>query len=252
VLRDLSPPWRDLEFMSPLSSERADRLAAYLCEVNGVVIEIGCGWAELLLRVVAAAPNLTAIGIDTDVASIGHGRQLAADRGIADRVTLTSDAAVLPATAAAAISVGATHAWAPPASDEAEPLHYAEALARIRSLLPVGGRAVYGEGIWTQAPTPAAITALGGREDEMVSRDELVAIATNAGFIVDGVDEATEREWDDFEAGYVAGYRRWLATHSTDHTSAAAVRERLDRQRDAYLNGYKGVLGFAYLELRAE
>jgi hypothetical protein len=237
--------------MSPLSAERAGRLVDFLADVDGVIVEIGCGWAELLLRAVTVAPRATAIGIDLDEAAIAHGHRSAAERGLADRVVLTSHESALPSNAAAALSVAATHAWAPPATGGSEPLHYDRALARIRSLLAAGGRVGYGEGIWSRPPTAAAVAALGGREDEMVDLDHLVRIATDSGFDVASAEVATEQEWDEFESGYVERYRRWLAAHPDGHPDAAEVRGRLERQRDAYLNGYRGVLGFAYLELMA-
>jgi SAM-dependent methyltransferase len=250
---ELDPVWRDLDFMSPLSRRRAAGLAAFLAGTQGLIVDVGCGWAELLLQTIAAAPAATALGIDLDVAAIAHGRSLAAGRGLSRRVALTTDAAdsALPARAAAAICVGSTHAWAPPSGDAPEPLHYDRALTRIRSLLPVGGRVVYGEGVWSRPPTPAAIQHLGGREDEMVTLEALIGIASGAGFTVEAADIATQEEWDDFETGYVERFRRWLAEHAADHPDAAEVRERIAHQEDAYHNGYRGVLGFAYLELAA-
>ncbi|HEY3557150.1 MAG TPA: class I SAM-dependent methyltransferase [Kribbella sp.] len=249
----LSPPWVDLTFMSPLSEARAERLAGFLADdLRGVVVDVGCGWAELLLRVVAAAPDSTGIGIDLDSEAIKQGRQLAADRGLSSRVTLldadASDA--LPEQADAIICVGATHAWAPPVEPD-EPLHYERALRRMRSLMPRGSRLVYGEGIWSRTPTPAAVAALGGRDDEMITLAELVEVATGAGYAVIGAHEASTDEWDEFESGYNACYARWLAAHPADHEDAAEVVKRARAQQTAYLAGYRNILGLAYLELIA-
>ena len=53
-----APSSDDLKFMTPLSQERADRLVAIAIEglAHGTVLDLGCGWAELLLQVIAAAP----------------------------------------------------------------------------------------------------------------------------------------------------------------------------------------------------
>lgn len=63
--------------------------------------------------------------------------------------------------------------------------------------------------------------------------------------------EASQDEWDTFESGYTARFARWLATHPSDHPDAADVRDRAARQRKAYFEGYRGVLGLAYLGLLA-
>jgi hypothetical protein len=254
---ELSPPYRDLMFMSPLSERRADRLARFIAAGNpAVVVDLGCGWAELLLRAVHAASGSRGIGIDRDADALEHGRSLAADRGITDRVELIDgDAgAVAPAAADAVICLGATQIWAGPVPEGTpftEPIDYRSALTAIRALVPPGGRVVYGEGIWSAAPTDAAIAPLAGRTDEFVTLHELVQVAVDCGFMPMGVHEATLDEWDAFESGYSACFARWLTDHAADDPDAPAVRERAQRQRAAYLGGYRGILGMAYLELLA-
>ena len=74
------PLHQDLTFLSPLSEERADRLVAFLTEHEpATVLDVGCGWAELLLRVLEAAPRATGLGIDLDEESLAHARRVAAD-----------------------------------------------------------------------------------------------------------------------------------------------------------------------------
>ena len=56
----LPPLWDDLLFLSPMSSDRADALAGWVADglrEGGTVLDVGCGWAELLLRVLAGAPT---------------------------------------------------------------------------------------------------------------------------------------------------------------------------------------------------
>jgi hypothetical protein len=56
-----------LDFNAPSSSRRADAIAKALAGAEpSMVLDIGCGWSELLLRVLAAAPDATGTGIDTD------------------------------------------------------------------------------------------------------------------------------------------------------------------------------------------
>ena len=254
---ELSPPYLDLVFMSPLSESRADRLADFIAAGHPeVILDLGCGWAELLLRTLVAAPGARGVGIDRDRASIERARSLAVTRDVADRVDLVvGDAGnEAPIAADAVICLGASQIWAgsvPAGEAFTQPLDYRSALTAIRGLVPQGGRVVYGDGIWSAPPTDAAIAPLAGRIDEFVTLPELVAVAVDCGFMPFACHEATLDEWDAFESGYSACYARWLAEHPDDHPDAAAVRDMAQRQRTGYLSGYRGILGMAYLELLA-
>jgi SAM-dependent methyltransferase len=252
---DLPPLFDDLEFLSPLSGARADQLVRWLAAGlvdGGTVLDVGCGWGELLLRVAAAAPLSRAIGIDLDEERIAEARRRAGSRGLDGRATfLVSDAAAAgPSPVESLVAVGATQVWGPEVAEQ-RPLDYGSALAAMRSRLTRGGRLVYGDAIWTRSPTPAATAPLSGRDDEFATLAELVDLTTGHGFAVAGAREATLDEWDEFESGFNAGRATWLATHPDDHAGAAEVREQGARQRHSYLHGYRGVLGMAYLQLLA-
>jgi SAM-dependent methyltransferase len=250
---DLAPAFEDLVFMAPLSQFRATRLVRFLADgLTGIVVDIGCGWGELLLQVVAAAPFSTGIGVDRDRESVEHGRLLAEERGLSDRVTLIAGDCkdALPDHADAVILVGASHVWNPP-SDKLPPMAYEKALSEIRSRIDPGARVVYAEAIWSAPPTETAAGALGGRLDEHRSLAAVVDLAVDAGFATFGVHESNLDEWDEFESGCGACYTRWLLAHETDHPDAEEVRATARDQHDRYFRAYRGVLGFGYLELVA-
>jgi cyclopropane fatty-acyl-phospholipid synthase-like methyltransferase len=247
-----TPLHRDLTFLAPLSEARAARLVAFLAEDEpSTVLDLGCGWGELLLRVLEAAPGARGQGVDLDEATLATAYRRAVDRGLADRASFEArDARGVSGTYGAVSCIGASQIWGPDV-DEAQPLDYASALTALRALLPRGGRLVYGEGVWTSPPTPAATAPLAGRDDEYVSLGELVTLAKDHGFAVLAAHEAGLDEWDAFESGFAAGYARWLADHDADDPEAAEVRELAERQHSAYFGGYRGVLGLAYLHLLA-
>jgi len=247
-----TPLHHDMTFLAPLSEVRAERLVSFLTEHGPVtVLDVGCGWAELLLRVLEAAPSATGLGIDLDEASLAAARERAVRRGLRDRVVLEArDAKVTEGPFDAVTCIGASQIWGPDV-EEAQPLDYAAALTALRRLLPRGGRLVYGEGIWSAPPTPAATAPLSGRDDEYVGLGALVQLAESHGFGVMAAHEASLDEWDAFESGFTAGWVRWLAEHQPDDPDAADVHARTQRQHASYLDGYRGVLGLAYLHLVA-
>jgi SAM-dependent methyltransferase len=247
-----TPLYQDLTFLSPLSEERAARLVAFLAgHAPASVLDVGCGWAELLLRVLEAAPAASGLGLDLDEESLAGAAASAEARGLGGRARFEArDAREVDGTFDAVTCIGASQIWGPDAA-EGLPLDYAAALTALRALLPRGGRLVYGEGIWSRPPTPAATAPLAGRDDEYVDLATLVGLAEAHGFGVAAFHEASLDEWDAFESGFAAGWVRWLAEHDADDPEAEEVRERAARQHAAYLGGYRGVLGLAYLHLVA-
>lgn len=248
----LSQPFEDLTFMAPLSETRAAQLVRFVSrDLQGTVLDVGCGWAELLLRVVAAAPESRGIGIDLQETLLEHGRRLAEQRGLIGRVTLLPGDAKrhAPERVEAVICIGASQVWGP-SVDENQPLDYNAALRAIRALVPRGARAIYGEAIWSRPPTPEAVAPLAGRVDELLPLAELIELVVATGFMPVMVHEATIDEWDEFESGFSARYATWLAEHEPDEADDE-VRAMAARQRAAYFEGYRGIMGMAYLGLRA-
>ena len=154
---DLPPLSDELTFLSPLSEERATRLVRFLTEPEPrSVLDVGCGWGELLLRVLAAAPDATGLGVDLDEQSLAGAREAARRRGLDGRASFEArDACAESGPYDAVTCIGASQIWGADVA-EAGPLDYSAALSALRALLPAGGRLVYGEGFWSRPPTPAA------------------------------------------------------------------------------------------------
>jgi len=250
---DFSPFHLDLKFMAPLSEERAARLIDFVsANLVGTVIDVGCGWAELLIRILQAAPKAVGVGIDLHDSSIAHGQALARQRGIDDRITLIAGDAGKHrfGLSDAAICIGASQIWGPTVEAKMQ-LDYRSALGAVREMVKTGCPVIYGEAIWTAKPTPEAMAPLAGRPDEYVFLPDLLDVTHDSGFAVIQVHQATLDEWDAFESGYTARYARWLASHPADHPDTSTVRAKMEAQRNAYFRGYRGILGMAYLAMFA-
>ena len=230
-----------LAFNAPLSDAHAAGLLDTLQPLVGAhVVDLGCGWGEFLLRLLEVEPTATAAGVDTDGEAIERGRANASDRGLDDRVQLVEgDATAWSGEPAdVVLAVGVSHAWGGPS----------QTLKAVRAHLKPGGIVLLGDQIWERTPTPQALDALGAREDECGTLGDLTDSAIACGYRPLALSTADLHEWDAFESRWCAGRERWLLAHP-DAPDADEVRAVVDRHRNAWLHGYRGVLGFAYLTL---
>jgi cyclopropane fatty-acyl-phospholipid synthase-like methyltransferase len=231
-----------MRWNTPLSQEHADLLLRRLDIRPGArVLDLGCGWGELLLRAVAAGgvagPAVTTgIGVDTDDAALARGRTLAAGRSLDKHVTFVKEeAAAWREPADRVLCIGAVHALGGTVA----------ALKALAELVRPGGRLLFGDGCWERPPTTEAAEIFG---EQVLPIADLIEQARLLGWRVLHFSTADQREWDDFEATWRAGRQEWLLEHPTD-PRAAAVREELDTRLREYVGSYRGVLGLGYFVL---
>ncbi|QES04719.1 class I SAM-dependent methyltransferase [Streptomyces venezuelae] len=248
---DLPPRLGNLTFHGPLSEQRATRMIERLVAGRPAdVLDIGCGWGELLLRILDAAPEAKGIGLDINAEDLARGRALAETRGLADRVEFVEESALgtQRGPVDAILCLGSSQALC----DPEQPHDPAAALRELRRLTRPGGRVVLGEGFWQQEPTEEELAGMwpGAHAGEHLGLGALVDLAIEAGFRPAWIETASVEEWEEFESGYRYETEVWLAANP-DHPLAAETRERVDRQRSTWVNGYRRVLGIAYLTLIA-
>ena len=229
-----------LEFNSPIAPWRADRLVAGLSAAGPeTIVDIGCGWGELLLRLAAAVPGARAWGVDSDAELLERGRSNAAARGLDGRVEFVERAGRdWSRSADLVVCVGAAHAFGTGA----------EALAALAPLVEPGGRLLFGEAVWEREPTEAELGRMwpDTRREECPLLPDLVEAGVEAGLRPLRIESVDQSEWDDFESGFLADWEQWLLANP-GHERAAAIREQADAHRGYWLRGHRGLLGFAYL-----
>ena len=223
---------------TPLSEGHARLLLGQLEGVGGnEVLDLGCGWGELLLRALADLPAATGVGVDSSTSALARGRRLAAERGLSERVRfMATDASKWTAAADRILCTGASHAWG----------GTAEALQALALLVRPGGRVLFGDGCWEGPPPSEAAVAMFG--EEVLPLREVVDRAARAGWRIIHLSTADQGEWDNFESTYRAGREEWVLANP-QHDRASQVRAELDSQLRDYVDVYRGVLGFVYLVL---
>lgn len=237
-----------LAFHGPLSETRATALTHRLTRTNPTtVLDIGCGWGELMLRILTAAPEATGTGIDLNADDLTRGRHNAKARGLSQRAEFIEESAIGTSRAPAdlVLCVGASQALS-----TAEPPHYTtDALRELRRLVTDNGRVLLGEGFWQRTPTSAELSGMwpGAAATDHHDLATLLDLAVAAGFRPEWTETASLDEWEEFESAYQADVEIWLAQHP-DNPLAAETRDRLDRHRAQWMS-YRGLLGLAYLTL---
>ncbi len=225
--------YESLDFNNPMTSETADLIVAELAKLGPQhVLDIGCGWAELLLRLLDVCPVATGHGIDHDEALIERARGNARDREIDSRVTFTANVDAEQATDLV-LNVGAEHVFG----------DLDRALVELRRFVKPGGHLLLGTQFWEQPPTPELIEAIG----QVPTLPALIDSAVAVGWRPRNLRVAALRDWDHFEFGFLADWEQFVMA-PTSGDEAARAAQAADEHRAEYLKR-RGILGFAFLTL---
>ena len=136
------------------------------------VLDLGCGWGELLLRILTAHPATTGTGVDTDKEALDRGVRAAARRGLHERVEfIEAPAETFVDLADIVVCVASSHAFD----------GHGGALEWLHQSVTPGGRVLYGDGFWASDPSPAALESIGA----LPRLDELHATAEGQGFRIE-------------------------------------------------------------------
>ncbi|HEX2773593.1 MAG TPA: class I SAM-dependent methyltransferase, partial [Micromonosporaceae bacterium] len=160
--------YRHLTFNAPLSDGRAESIVRRLvAAAPQAVVDVGCGWGELLLRIAERSPSTLGLGIDIDERNLRRGRDAARLRGLADRVNFENFSAdEITQEADLVICIGSSHA-------------FGDTMQALRSLMQMvrpGGRLLFGDGLWD----PSATTDRSLVWDDMLELPDLAGLVEAA------------------------------------------------------------------------
>jgi SAM-dependent methyltransferase len=215
---------------------RADRRPA------ARILDLGCGEAAWALQALAHYPDGHADGVDVSTYALERAASAAADRNLADRLTLHERDArtyVPDGDYDLVLCVGSTHAFG----------GFAETLEVAGRHVGPDGILLVGEGFWQQAPTPQALAALHATPDDFTDLPGLVDVAERAGWTPVYAHVSDAAEWDNYEWSWIGSLTEW-ALDNPGHPDAVDALAAAREHRDGWLRGYRGVLGFLTLVLR--
>ncbi|MFJ8312628.1 MULTISPECIES: SAM-dependent methyltransferase [unclassified Streptomyces] len=235
----------DHPIAAPLSDESVRRiLDRALPRGEGRVLDLGCAEAEWLVRALDGRPGLRADGVDISRTALDKARAAVEAAGLADRVRLhEGDAREFappePHPYDLVLCVGATHAFG----------GLLPTLEAARRHLAPGGGVLVGEGFFggeingvmrEAGFTPGEYPDLAGTFDRV----------TGAGWVPVSAHVSSQEEWDTYEFSWTGSLSRWSLDHP-EHPDAAEALKVAQEHRAGYVRGYRGVMGFVTLELRA-
>jgi len=227
---------------APLSDETVDRLLALAVTGRRSVLDLGCGDGSWLLRALRREPTLTAVGVDASDAGFDRVQEQADREGLATRLQLVH-ADVRGWTAAkrfdVVLSVGAAHAFG-----GALPT-----LAAAGEHLNPEGHLLLGECIWEQPPSEQALTLLGADVKDYDDLPNTVDAVASAGWVPLEGHVSSLQEWDAYEWSWTGSLAQWALDHP-DHPDSGPVMTASLEHRRAWLEGYRGTLGFLTMLLR--
>ena len=206
------------------------------------ILDLACGEAVWAMQALAQCPDGHADCVDVSPYALERAASAAADRGLADRLTLHEHDARRywpDGDYDLVLCVGSTHVFG----------GFAETIRQAGRHANADGVLLVGERFWQVPPTAQALAALAVSAGDFTDLAGLVDTAGKTGWTPVYAHVSEAAEWDNYEWSWIGSVTEW-GLDNPGHPDAAAMLALAGQRRDAWLHGYRSVLGFATLVLR--
>ncbi len=226
--------------MNPLAEEDVDEMIEALeLEPGAHVLDLGCGKAEVLLRIVERYPEVRAIGLDTSPAVLAEARRQAEERVPESKVSLfeqdVRDYAPEPGSFDLVVSTGGV----------AFRGGVGGTLAVLSGFVAPGGKLLFGEGYWREEPSAEYLVALGAAREELKDYGGTIAAAEDVGLDLKRAVTTSVEDWDAYEDAWARNGERYADAHEGEE-GVAELSAWIEAGRERYRKlGGRDVLGFA-------
>ena len=228
-----------LAFMNPLAEEDVDEMIEALeLEPNAHVLDLGCGKAEILLRIVERFPDVRATGLDNSSAILAEARRQAESRVPEAKVFLLEqdvrEYAPEPGSFDLVVSTGGV----------AFRGGVGGTLAVLAGFVASGGKLLFGEGYWREEPSAEYLVALGAAREELKDYEGTIQAAVEAGLDLKRAVTSSIEDWDAYEDAWARNGERYADAHE-DEEGVDELREWIANGRARYRElGGRETLGF--------
>ena len=234
--------------LGPLATETVERALTRAAEMregsSGLILDVGCGKGELLLRALQLLGG-EALGVEPNSAFAAAARERACELGLAAHVTIEErrwqDLPAPPTGVALAICTGSTHAFG----------SFGDALQVLERVVVPHSLALVGPAYWKREPAAEYLASLGATREDQDDWDGTLARVEAAGWRVRHAHASTREEWEDYERAYAANVHAWCAAHAAD-PDAPAFAERIARWSALVERHGLDTMGYALLLLQRD
>jgi cyclopropane fatty-acyl-phospholipid synthase-like methyltransferase len=229
-----------LAFMNPLAEEDVDEMIEALeLEPGAHVLDLGCGKAEVLIRIVERYADVRATGLDRSAAVLAEARRQAEQRVPEARVALLEqdvrEYAPEPGSFDLVVSTGGVSFRG----------GVGGSLAVLSGYLAPGGKLLFGEGYWRDEPSAEYLVALGAAREELKGYEGTIEAAQDVGLELKRAVTTSVEDWDAYEDAWARNGERYADAHEGEE-GVDELREWIAAGRERYRElGGRDVLGFA-------
>jgi cyclopropane fatty-acyl-phospholipid synthase-like methyltransferase len=232
---------RDHAIQNPMTPEKLRRVIDYLQIRDGDrLIDVGCGkgW---LLREIAGARRVDAVGLEISPAFAADARHNLAAASLNGRVEIVEgpalDYPVPDGSFDIALCIGATFALG----------GLGPTVAWLAAAVRPGGRIAVGEPYAHRLPFPDAVRERWREYDQ--DMNGIVRVLADHGLTLTGLVAASTDDWDHYETQHWRAAADWIAEHPGE-PDALWLADKIETERRDYLDDEREVFGWAIFVAR--